>query len=85
MLIIFSDKSSVILLYPNPAINTITLDLSENIIGTDYAITDIHGKKVFEGAIKSSLMTLDISNLNAGLYYFYTDGQVSNTIKIIKL
>ncbi len=66
----FEDKYQnfdLINIYPNPAGNLLTLTLSEKIEG-ELIITDLLGKIVLKQVVNFENTTLDVSNLNKGVY-----------------
>lgn len=72
-----------ILLYPNPAQNSVQLDWQENTVVLQIQIIDLNGREVME--TKPENRVLDISHLKNGIYYIIfktNEGNVSK--KLIK-
>ncbi|NRA13620.1 MAG: T9SS type A sorting domain-containing protein [Crocinitomicaceae bacterium] len=78
------NSETLILIYPNPASNSILFQAAKNLMGFNFSINDTHGRSVFKGSISQLEMQIDISYLEAGMYYFIVEGEESNGIKIIK-
>jgi hypothetical protein len=75
-----SEISSNVLVYPNPAINAINFEFSQNNIDI-IAIYDVTGKIVKKLTVTKSIENIDISGLTNGLYYYHiisTTGVVSS-------
>jgi len=71
--------------YPNPAINTITLEVPLPVSNAEVSITDITGKIIHSQTVLSSVSTLDISSFQKGVYFLtITDGARRTTQKFIK-
>ena len=71
-------------IYPNPATNelNITLQGATNCV---YTIMDMMGKQIQTGTIGQSKSSIDISELNNGMYYlFITDKDRTSNHKFIK-
>lgn len=76
-------------LYPNPASNEINLDLAYDIrwIGKTIFVTNLQGQSVMNVMITSKNQKIDISRLQAGMYFFAAkkdDGE-SMKMRFIKL
>ena len=71
-------------IFPNPALEFITVRASNNLIGTQYFISDRHGIKMFTGKIDSEAVSINISQLKNGIYLFQLAGQKRRSIKVIK-
>lgn len=56
-------------LYPNPASDNITIELSNNVKSTEtnYQIIDLNGNVVLEGGLVNS--SVDVSKLDSGVYF----------------
>lgn len=59
-------KTSMIIVYPNPAANTLFIETNEPLI--EIAITDLAGKQVFS-ILNPTQQSIDVSGLPAGIYY----------------
>jgi hypothetical protein len=68
--------------YPNPATSTLNISISEN--NTSISIFDIVGKNVSEMELLNGNNTLNIENLNPGVY-FYSIKRNGNIIETKKL
>jgi hypothetical protein len=70
-------------LYPNPATTTVNI---ENLpTGSAVIITNTEGYAVYSGTATSSKFSVNVQNLNAGIYFFqYTTNGTKNTIKFVK-
>ncbi len=68
--------------YPNPFTSTIHLDGIDQIIGSDYSITDVAGKPIKAGKLSRSL-TIDLNDEAAGVYVLHITGKHVNTSKIL--
>ncbi|AXT49716.1 T9SS C-terminal target domain-containing protein [Aquimarina sp. BL5] len=69
-------------LYPNPVVNTITIERAADSV---ISIYDVNGKEVYSATIANNTETIDLSNLPTGLYYAKVLSQKDKTIlKIIK-
>jgi len=63
------NKISQISIYPNPALNTITIKNEISIIGTDFQILDNLARVVLAGKLDKENNIINISNLSKGVYF----------------
>ena len=70
-------------LYPNPATNEITLDLSNDIrwMGKTISITNIQGQFIMQSLINSKVVKMNIDNLQPGLYFLVVKREDGATVK----
>jgi plastocyanin len=71
-------------IFPNPAIDLITVKASNNLLGTQYFITDQHGSQILTGKIDSETTSINISQFKNGIYLFQVEGQKRRSFKVIK-
>jgi plastocyanin len=71
-------------IFPNPAMDLITVKSGSNLIGTQYYLTDQNGSQMLSGKIDSETITINISQFKNGIYLFRLEGQKKRSIKIIK-
>lgn len=69
--------------YPNPVDNIINIkDLGKDVLNSNIELTDSTGRLVLQKVIRNSNETLDISQLNPGIYYISIGKKIGK--KIIK-
>jgi hypothetical protein len=62
----------IIRLFPNPATTQITFDLQKGYVrGLSIQVYSFLGKKMYEGQNVPSLVTLDLTEFNRGLYMYH--------------
>lgn len=72
-----------LILFPNPATDFISVKTNSPLYNEHYSITDQLGRKVQTGQFFDETATIDISQLNAGIYFFRIGNQMQS-IKMIK-
>jgi hypothetical protein len=70
--------------YPNPAGNTITLELSDNVGNEDAELYNSIGKLVKVIQIESSKQQIDIADLRSGIYFIRIPKYPNASLKFIK-
>jgi hypothetical protein len=75
----------IISVSPNPTNGNINVQVSENLIGTRFYIFDEVGRIVSIKSFNAKITTVDLSGLNQGVYFFKTDQNINNIIRIIKM
>jgi plastocyanin len=70
--------------FPNPAHEVITVTIGNDLVGSQYYVTDQTGKKVSDGTLIFSTNQLDINKLTPGVYLIQVVGQRKSTIKFLK-
>ncbi|MDR2083843.1 MAG: T9SS type A sorting domain-containing protein [Bacteroidales bacterium] len=77
----YNDEINELLVYPNPANDFITINLSSETLYGNYYIIDISGKILKTFNIKQINSKVNISDLNTGIYFIKNDfGYVSKFI-----
>ena len=77
-------KEAGFTIYPNPASDKITIKTINTFPGNSYSITDQAGKLILKGKLTDEITSVDISNLNNGIYFVNIGDKSQNTFKIIK-
>lgn len=81
-----SSNVSTVKIYPNPATDKITIELSEAIKECNLAIIDVEGQQLIIYVVTRQQMQVDISSLPQGLYFIrLTSNKTVITGKFIKL
>ncbi len=55
--------------YPNPAGNKVVIKVHLPLVGSGYTITDLYGRMVLTGKLKSETESIDIHQLCTGMYF----------------
>lgn len=71
-------------IFPNPAIDLITVKASNNLIGTQYCFLDQNGNQMLTGKIESETISINIGQFKNGIYLFQIAGQKRRSFKVIK-
>jgi hypothetical protein len=69
---------------PLPAINIVSIAVSDNLIGTEYTIYNLVGKSLITGYLLSANNSVDISGIPAGIYLLKLANGDHNIAKILK-
>ena len=62
-----SDNAEGIMVFPNPATNSIIIFSQENIAAGTYTISDLNGKVILTGKLSGTV--INISSLHSGIYF----------------
>lgn len=74
-----------ILFYPNPINNYLNVKIENKLIDSKYSIFEINGKTIKKGNLKNNLNTINLEQLNKGVYFLKIEKEdLIRTIKIIK-
>jgi hypothetical protein len=71
-------------IYPNPAINQVSIKTDPGRIGASYFVYDYTGKLMLTGKICSESTTVDMNNFSGGLYFLKIGENSGETIKVVK-
>ncbi len=77
-------KSRIMLIYPNPAADILSIDYSGNNGRIDYEIYNLIGKKLLRGKMVVGLNSVDIRNLSPGVYFIKFPGTKIKSKRLIK-
>lgn len=70
--------------YPNPTNNTIHIEISEELIGTTYTISDQLGKIIMVDKLHAENTIVDFGKLAKGIYTLRLDAIPKHAFKVIK-
>ena len=62
-----------ITVYPNPTGNTVIIKVHSSLVGSGYTITDLYGRCVITGKLKSETESVDIHQLSSGMYFILVE------------
>lgn len=72
-------------IYPNPATNNLTINISPVLLGSNYLITDLTGKAVLKGTFYSEIANIKVDFLPAGMYLLQVGKQNPKIYKFLKI
>lgn len=79
----FSEPETVNI-FPNPANELVTINISSQIVGSGFVLVDKIGKQALSGTLTLESNEIDISHLDPGVYFFIiNDNQSIITKKIV--
>jgi|SRR5690554_228107 len=67
--------------YPNPTNDNINIQLPSSIEKANVIITDALGREVYTSTLNSEVKTINVSNLNKGMYFVNISNDVYSTTK----
>ena len=70
--------------FPNPTTSSISLEVDPTLIGADFYIIDISGRKVHSGVISSTLQPVDVAGFAPGTYFIQLEKYGNLAVKFIK-
>jgi plastocyanin len=70
--------------YPNPANNLMTIKAGNDLVGSQYLISDQTGRQILNGKLANEATSVDISQLTPGIYLIQVAGQRRSSVKMIK-
>lgn len=76
-------NQSELAIYPVPASDIVYLKVTDDLIGTNYVITDLTGKIIMNGKFDSLVSKINILELSKGVYFVKLD-ELNGTQKFIK-
>ncbi len=70
--------------YPNPAMDYLTVEIAEELAGSRFVIYDQAGRRVMAGILSGNSNTVSIGHLEAGIYHIRVIGSKAEAIKFVK-
>lgn len=71
-------------IYPNPASDVINISLKNELVNTEVSIVDAMGRVVLNQSIENDFVSLDVANLEKGIYFVkVSNGEVVETKTIV--
>ncbi|MCB9251585.1 MAG: T9SS type A sorting domain-containing protein [Flavobacteriales bacterium] len=79
---VIQNTTSLFNVYPNPNDGFLNIVSDSKLIGSEYALFNLIGERVASGKIESSRQSLDMTNMNQGIYVLKVG--TSEPVKILK-
>jgi hypothetical protein len=76
-------KENNIILYPNPTMSELVIEVFQDYQNQTYIVRDVSGRLIFTGELTGNKTNLQVSALSTGTYYF-TLPELNQTLRFIK-
>jgi outer membrane protein assembly factor BamB len=71
-------------LYPNVVNDYLNVSISNKLVGSDYIVTDMQGKKILSGKFTSENEVIDFTFISSGMYLFKAEQNEDQVYRIVK-
>jgi outer membrane protein assembly factor BamB len=71
-------------LYPNVVNDYLNVSISNKLVGSDYIVTDMQGKKILSGKFTSENEVIDFTFIFSGMYLFKAEQNEDQVYRIVK-
>lgn len=75
------DPEGGMLVYPNPAVETLRLEVGENLLHSTFYITDVQGRLIQHGYIVSPVTVFDVTAYRSGIYFIRLEKEGKNEVR----
>ena len=75
--------SNLFRIYPNPANETIHIEVSEKLLGTQFTITDVLGKIICSGIVHETITPVGLDEFSSGLYLIQLE-TIGSSVRFVK-
>lgn len=65
----FTEEDVTVQVFPNPANNTVTVLVSENLVGAKFSLTDVSGREIASLSLQGNYTNISLSMLTSGIYF----------------
>ena len=72
--VFIATNENSLLVFPNPCVDQLTIQLPDEFIGKTYTLCDNNGKLIFKGTMNSNIQVLNVKQLAAGAYLLHIEG-----------
>jgi hypothetical protein len=76
--------NSTVHVYPNPTSKDVTLEITDELIGKDYFLTDNTGRIILSGQFRALKETVNLEQIATGVYFIKIDNNANLMYKIVK-
>jgi hypothetical protein len=76
--------NNTVLVYPNPTSKDVTLEITAELIGKDYFLTDNTGRIILSGQFRALKETINLEQVATGVYFIKIDDNANLMYKIVK-
>jgi phosphatidylserine/phosphatidylglycerophosphate/cardiolipin synthase-like enzyme len=76
------DGELALAIFPNPSSDVIHVEVSKTLLGESLTLVDIQGRSVMQLNINELLSTIDVSNLESGVYFLSTSS-INSTLRVV--
>ena len=73
-----------VLVYPNPTSKDVTLEITAELLGKDYYLTDNTGRIILSGQFRTLKETINLEQISTGVYFIKIDNNANLMYKIVK-
>jgi uncharacterized delta-60 repeat protein len=73
-----------VLVYPNPTSKDVTLEITSELLGKDYYLTDNTGRIILSGQFRALKETINLEQIATGVYFIKIDDNANLMYKIVK-
>jgi hypothetical protein len=77
-------SNSTVLVYPNPTSKDVTLEITSELLGKDYYLTDYTGRIISKGQFRALKETMTMEQVATGVYFIKIDNNANLMYKIVK-
>jgi hypothetical protein len=76
--------NNTVLVYPNPTSKDVTLEITSELLGKDYYLTDNTGRIILSGQFRALKETINLEQVATGVYFIKIDDNANLMYKIVK-
>ena len=76
--------STAVLVYPNPTSKDVTLEITDELLGKDYYLTDNTGRIILSGQFRALKETINLEQIATGVYFIKINNNANLMYKIVK-
>jgi hypothetical protein len=78
------DIENKIKVFPNTIESNVTIEVSENMIGSQLRLNDAFGKLILTNQIEKVTNTISLENISSGVYFLEFTGEKDLIIRLVK-
>ena len=77
------EQPGKISIYPNPASDYLKIEVNDNLVGSEFTVSDLAGKQIMKGRLQENMTIVNAKQLKTGMYFLTIKADSKKIVKKI--